>query len=129
MSKKKPVGDITDLATNDVPELTAGDLVANSLTVGAELTADMIDAIGVPASDDSDQELVARAVRSIDISDESGRAKPAVLKLPADSTQVFVLRHNASGAYLQYNPASGASPDFTVLRVERDLLPKLNLIA
>lgn len=129
MSKKKPAGDITDLAADSIPELTAGDLVAKGLQAGAELTAELIDTIGVTPTEDTDQDLIERAVSSIDISDESGRKKPATLKLPEGSTQVFVLRHNATGAYLQYNAVSGASPDFTVLRVERDLLPKLNLIA
>lgn len=129
MSKKKPAGDITDLAADTVPELTAGDLVANGLQAGAELTAELIDTIGVPQAEDPDQDAIERAVRSIDISDESGRKKPVTLKLPEGSTQVFVLRHNATGAYLQYNATSAASPDFTVLRVERDLLPKLTLIA
>lgn len=127
MSKKKTVGDVTDMA-DDIPELTAGDIVAKSLTDGAELTAETIAAIGKPNSDDDDEIAIAKALGSFSLDDGSGKAFKAHT-LPEGSDQVLVLRHKASGNYVQYNQLSAASSDFTVLRVKKDLFPSLNVVA
>ena len=127
MSKKVKVGDVTDMA-DSVPELTAGDIAAQALTDGAELTEETIATIGKPNSDEDDEAAIAKALGSFSLDGGSGKAFKAHT-LPEGSDQVLVLRHKASGNYVQYNQLSAANPDFTVLRVKKDLFKSLNVVA
>lgn len=127
MSKKKLAGDITDISEG-IPELTVGDITAQTLTDGAELTEEDIATLSAVKKDDDDEAAVAKALGSFSLDDGTGKTQKTHT-LPEGSNQVLVLRHKPSGRFVQYNQLSAANPDFTVLRVDKELFPKLNVVA
>ena len=127
MSKKKLAGDITDISEG-IPELTLGDITAQTLTDGTELTEEAIATLNDAKSDDDDEAAVAKALGSFSLDDGTGKdQRPHTL--PEGSGRVLVLRHKASGHFVQYNQLSAANQDFTVLRVDKALFHKLNVVA
>lgn len=126
MSKKKLAGDITDISEG-IPELTLGDITAQALTDGTELTEEAIATL-VGAKSDDDEAAVAKALGSFSLDDGTGKDQK-LHTLPEGSDQVLVLRHKVSGHFVQYNQLSAANQDFTVLRVDKALFHKLNVVA